>query len=376
MPTLRTCDLVHGNAFYSAINPLAGAFESATLVPKQQFALLDHDPDWGIYDKAGSNISLAAYRRGPYQDRVGQSQRLNGSLSVRPAAEECTYMYIGPLSMHHGHYLLTSVARLWPLIKLNDTNIKLVFHGDHDIQTYCKHLPVAAATLRAFNLSPDNFFRPVEPTRFGKLYIPAPSFEETNSAHRIHGDVGTIIGRSLPRSSAARTYSHPVIFSKARLTSGVSRILNEDKIIEHLVRKGMEVIYPETLSLGDQIDIFERAPAIVSYAGSALHTSLLAERSSKIIGLNLNSTMASSQILIDFLKGNDSSYFYPNGTVMPSEDPAFAQDFHIDDPVAVADEILRQIDAKLGLRARLRRMVGRPAPEDRLAYPGVQSLWP
>jgi hypothetical protein len=278
--------------------------------------------------------------------------------------------------MHHGHFLLTSLARFWPLLKLDDRNIRLVYHGDQDIETICNHLPVAEATLQAFRLTPDHFFRPMEPTAFQRLYIPAPSFEETNCAHQVHSDVGELVGRHLKNGHTSRSFNNPVMFSKEKLVSGVGRIANENEITEYLSQKGIDILYPEQLSLAEQIDVFESAPAVISYAGSALHTSLLASKPATIIGLNLGTVMGSSQILVDALKRNDSTYFYPSEAREMPPGETFSAAMRVDDPIAVADTLLREIDIKTGWRARLKRLGHKPNPLKALAFPGVQSLWP
>ncbi|WP_082515380.1 MULTISPECIES: glycosyltransferase family 61 protein [unclassified Methylobacterium] len=376
MSALSKCSAIHGNIFYSAINPLAVAFENALVSPRNPLISFDDDHKWGVYTSSGANISLAAYRRGPHQDRVGQSQTINLAAESTVNTGECMHIYIGPQIFHHGHFLLTSLSRLWPLLKIPHRNFKLIYHGDHDIKTICDHIPIANATLKAFGLSPEHFIRPIAPTVFEQLFIPAPSFEETNSAHQIHSDVGTKIGKFLKSGQSLRAFMRPVMLSKTKLASGVGRFSNEDEITNVLSRKGVEIIYPETLSLAEQINVFETAPAVVSYAGSALHTSLLTEKSATIIGLNLGEVMGSSQILVDALKGNNAEYFYPTHTRKSFSGTTFAATLRVDDPIGVADAILREIDLKTNWRARLKNFNRKLDPLKSLAYPGVQSLWP
>lgn len=376
MPVLQKCSALHGNVFYSFVNPLAAAFDEAIVFPRNSLISYDSDAHWGVYESNGTNISLAAYRRGPYQDRVGQSQWIEPIANTRIEENGLTYIYIGPQIMHHGHFLLTSLARIWPLLKLSDRNIRLVYHGDQDIETICRHIPIADATLKAFQLTSEHFLRPMEPTTFQRLYIPAPSFEETNSAYRVHSDLGAAVGQHLKIGHTSRVFTNPVMFSKTKLASGVGRFTNEDEITDYLSRKGVDIIYPEQLSLAEQVDVFETAPAIISYAGSALHTSLLASKPATIIGLNLGNTMGSSQILIDALKRNDSTYFYPSQARETSPVETFSAALRVDDPIAVADTLLREIDAKISWRTRLKRLGRKPDPLKMLSYPGVQSLWP
>ncbi len=376
MSVLRRCDAIHGNVFYSAVNPLAVEFENALVFPRNHSVSFDSDENWGVYANNGANISLAAYRRGPHQDRVGQSQQINFPSKTEVYAADCIHIYVGPLIFHHGHFLLTSLARLWPLLKVSDRNVRLIYHGDHDIQTIYQQIPIANAAIKAFDLTPEHFVRPVVPTIFERLFVPAPSFEETNSAHQIHSDVGTLIGRFLKKDQILPVFPRPVMFSKEKLVSGVGRISNEDEITDRLSQRGVEVLYPETMTLTEQLCVFETAPAVVSYAGSALHTSLLAETPATIIGLNLSSVMGSSQILIDALKKNDATYLYPIHTRQSLSSTTFAAELRVDDPVATSDAILREIDLKTNWRVRLRKLGRKPDLSKCLAYPGVQSLWP
>lgn len=376
MPALRPCELVYGNTFYSVLNPLAVAFDHVTVIPTDPLTNIDNDPTWGVYGPDGKNISLAAYRRGPHQDRVGQSQHMEFGQRAWVPADGCTRIYVGVQMSHHGHFLLTSLARFWPLLRLTDRNFKLIYHGNYDIETVCRHVPVAAAALEAFGLTPDHFVRPMEQTCFEQLYIPAPSFEETNSSHRVHGEVGEKIGSFLKQGRTLRSFSNPVMFSKAKLVSGVGRIANEHEIADCLARKGVEILHPEDLPLVEQIEVFDAAPAVISYAGSALHTSLLAANPTTIIGLGANSSVVSSHILIDTIKGNDAAYFYPAHIRASGAGSTFAAEYRVDDPPGVADAIMRRVDAMTGWRARLRRAARRGDPLRGLDFPGAQSVWP
>ena len=64
-------------------------------------------------------------------------------------------------------------------------------------------------------------------------------------------------------------------------------IKNEDEIVNFLIKRGYEVIYPDELSIIEQIKIFNNADTIISAHGAALTNLMFANENAKILEIRI-----------------------------------------------------------------------------------------
>jgi capsular polysaccharide biosynthesis protein len=76
------------------------------------------------------------------------------------------------------------------------------------------------------------------------------------------------------------------LFVSRRKWGNTSRtLMNEDEIIDIALRYGFSVVYPEELSLVEQVQVFASAKVILGDYGSALHNAIFAPRDVTVIAL-------------------------------------------------------------------------------------------
>ena len=69
-----------------------------------------------------------------------------------------------------------------------------------------------------------------------------------------------------------------VYLSREKLAWKRDDVINEAELVEALTNAGVTVIYPERLSIPEQVAIFRRAKIIFGQCGSAFHTSFFASQ--------------------------------------------------------------------------------------------------
>ncbi|MCY1643268.1 glycosyltransferase family 61 protein [Methylorubrum sp. SL192] len=250
---------------------------------------------------------------------------------------EC--VYLGPLYHHYGHYLVTSLARCWYLLK--NKRHKVVFHTYVDVEQLHEK-PFIRQTFEALGIQISDVVIPQRPTLFRKIIVPAPSFQELSFAHDIHATLCRKIGSQLSKESRFRS-NEPIFLSKEKLESGVWRFTNENILCSYLHKRGVRIIHPEQLSFIEQIDLFNQHQNIIGIAGSGLHTSLFAANPNNLLGINFESHIPSNFKLIDGICHNHSKYVYPKLSSRVTDKLPFQRSHSLDDVTGVAESLNLEI---------------------------------
>lgn len=310
----------------------------------------------GIYDYGRKLVLQSIYSRGPSPADVLPGMQSSFTYNeVTAWAPQETYIYLGLLHPHYGHFLLSTFSRLWNIRDLPDHDIICVgpSHISEPAKPYVKDL------LRALNINPDRLVSFPSPVKVHEIILPYPSFEEQNFTHRAFSRLCNDVGDRLASEASIGQIeaSKPIYFSKEHITSGVRKIVNEADICEHLAREGVEIMYPERLTFANQVALWRSARPIVSFSSSGLHTSVFS-RHSRIICLSHDPYINSSFYLIDWASGSDAAYFHFEPGAFESLGPSadfivglhgMSDELRADDPRGVADAILRAIDQGRGL---------------------------
>ena len=330
------CEAVWGTELALA-DPTVGVYRDAVYLPFQPHSFLDATRQWGVYGSDGRLIAEAAYRRGSDLALVGQSEALDLAAFDIADAPFATMIYGGPIIAHYGHFILTSLARLWAL----DGSHPALFHSDpliHDHRT-----PFIRLLLDAAGLTPHNSFSFNRPTRIGTLLVPEPALVEQNgiSAHYATAMAG--LARRIP-TGAARW--DKVYISKQKLTSGVARLDGEDYVAQRLADAGFGIVFPEQMSVADQIDLFRKARLVVGTAGSAFHTQAFARRTDgDRIVLSYDPFVSSNFKLLDRAFGGTTHYRSIGQHVTRAEQANFQMAYALRNASYFADELIALAEA-------------------------------
>jgi hypothetical protein len=220
-----------------------------------------------------------------------------GELPKRsPRRVEQPVVWGGPIVSHFGHFLIESVARLWPLLPGGE------LHGLPVVFTTPSGVRFAAEWLTAFGA--EVFELPEEPVRFSQMYVPEPCaitdlyWTRTLREIHLHARRGLDVAPLAPQGI--------VWLSRSQIDIPDRRVLDE-RLLERLLPAELTIVHPEQLSLAEQVAVVEAASGITGVVGSAFHTALLAQDAPPALYL-CSDRVPSPFVLQDQLLGTDGAF--------------------------------------------------------------------
>jgi len=338
--TLKRCSHMWGSAHIYAQPPSLKEHKNLFYIPSTKF--FDIDNHWGIYDKDGLLIRASSYSRYEERSLIGQTAQVS-SPEASAVTDDDYYLYCGPLVPHFGHFLLSSLSRLWPLITRNMDGVKLLFHCDHPIKAHIENHPYMRKFIEYMGIDGSRLCSFHETTLVRNLIIPGPAFLEQSHASTVFRELGHYIGRNTKQSTITVSDA-PVYLSKTHLNCGVTSILNEIELEEKLRENGVNIIYPEEIDLSDQIEIFRSAPTVIGTTGSAFHMHIFSNKPPKMLTLNYQDTIHSNYVLLDRLNHANSTHVFPTSGVETTLRNGFNLTHKFANIDRIAEEILRFCD--------------------------------
>jgi hypothetical protein len=302
-------------------------------------AAIDQDPGWGIYGPSGELVEAAAYRRGPGPPAlVGQSERIDGPVSGSAGG---TFLYGGVFIGHFGHFILSSLARLWlladPFLRASIQNFPILFHAASDPADWFE-LPHAAELLGALDLSPARLVRFTEPVRIARLIVPRPSVVEMRAVHPGFLAMTSTICRSI---GIDPDRGGPVWLSRTRLPVGTQGFENEGELGRELARMGVEIVYPEQRSVAAMAGLFAGRPVVAGTVASAFMAALFCPKPAPIVALSPSPIVNPSFPMLDQAAGHRATYLYAESDHLGIDmGRRIWSAFRLRDPAAVAGELL------------------------------------
>ncbi len=261
----------------------------------------------GLYDRGRKLISQGAYFRGGSDIRLVHSAYIT---KLRPEhypihEDEYDYVFCENISDHYGHFILATLSRFWNISELKSNKVKFLYING-SIESFFKR-GFIRDIFRVLGVSESDFARFDGPVRLPKVIVPSPGFEESNFVYEAYARLCHRIGTDLTKDIKREGNDTPVYISKTRLSKGISKIINEDEFVDVLEGRGVDIVYPENMSLTEQICLFRDRPVVSGTNGSALHTSIFNERS-RIVAWDSSSSTFPNQLMLDEVNNNRSLY--------------------------------------------------------------------
>jgi hypothetical protein len=186
------------------------------------------------------------------------------------------FTYAGDIEMfHYGHFLIEGLAHIWVVLTKAPTGKFLYLGEKPSIKRYLfrkKHNFLDFCILKA-GISRDDFVFLEKDSILENLYIPDPSFMIDQYVHEKHKEIFkkiylNIFGEKNPQRTGTIYLSRRLFKQKSRA------IINEEELEAHLIKHGVQIVYPETLDLYNQVILFNTRSQIIACFGSAIHTAL------------------------------------------------------------------------------------------------------
>jgi hypothetical protein len=207
------------------------------------------------------------------KDTLGLSATAIAAIAPTPAmpaetevvdANDDEVIWGGTLSGHYGHFLVDSLARLWPLSPGGQLEgLPVVFRAPKDES-------FARLWLEAFGAR--TIFLPKRgAVRFKRMLVPELSWhvDAWIAAEMRDTHLAARRGMDVPRSSR----SDVLWLSRAGLER--NRIPYDEALLEWILGDLVTPVKLETMALTDQISVLEGSKAVAGAVGSAFHTLLL-----------------------------------------------------------------------------------------------------
>ena len=287
---------------------------------------------WGLFDSNGDIILTSAFRRGAEGGLVRSKAVASLARADLPVLDQ-DVVYMGGLLDHFGHFICTSLSRMWAWSRFSDR--PFLFHG-WEFQDI-RQMQIARLCFDHFGVDPTRILQPTTPCIVRRVIIPGSAFDEQRLAYTAFRDACLQVGSAFTGDPGGLLY-----LSKTQLPAGVSRISNEMALEQELASHGVEVVYPESLSIEAQIALFSSGRTILGGMSSAFHVQIFAPQGGKRICLQPLGTLNSNYVLLDKLAGATTLYVKPlaPSVVASGTGSGFITQCELADPQGVARHLL------------------------------------
>lgn len=216
----------------------------------------------GGFNKAGKPVPAFFQRKG-----IESSKELfkKGYVENAEVINE-KVVYLGQIRNHWGSFLFDSITRLWYL-KENPTLSKYVFLKTNvesgEIHENCLHF------LELYGISKEQVYFIDKPTWLSEVIVPDLSlypFEKWNNKY-----LDTIFYVVDQASISADLEYEKVYFSRAKFSKKYKSDFGNELICDFFRINGFKIIYPEELTLDEQISVVNQCKVFASVCGAGAH---------------------------------------------------------------------------------------------------------
>jgi capsular polysaccharide biosynthesis protein len=223
-----------------------------------------------LYDRNGAIIALSQRFGGFHGDFFPNSddETITTDNMIDLPVLRGKSLYLGHFMPHYGHFLVEMLSSFWMYDKFSSFD-HFVFHPFVFGETYPSYLVEA---FKAFGLPLSKIHIIKTQTILAEVTIPERLVKLNKSAKNEVRKVYQFLTHTLSTGDS-HSINRCYYISRVRMSlrSGQRVIINEP-IFECVLNKmGFETIYPELLSLAEQVSLFNQADIICGLSGSALH---------------------------------------------------------------------------------------------------------
>lgn len=215
-------------------------------------------------------------------------------------------VFVGLAFNHFGHFLIETLNRLWWVIENKRFDLKLVFVVDK-----ISEIPYLEL-LELMGINKENIILLQKPTRFKKVIVPDQSLYFFSKYNREFNIPYNKILENITPSTDRKIYLSRTQFKK-------KDCINEEYFESFYKEMGFRIVYPEQLSLKEQISLISGADEIVSTTGTISHMAIFTKPGTKIVSLlRARSFFTVVQVMINQARELDYTFIDTTCNFLPS----------------------------------------------------------
>lgn len=214
-------------------------------------------------------------------------------------------IYMGLAHQQWGHFLVDIVQRCWfPYIKYlkqhkHNTDYYYVFSGFGDgVETF------GINYLDFFNLlglNTEHIIIVNKPTKFKKVIVPDVVIYPGESINKVFVELIDTVIKNSKKKFINKKYIEKIYFSRTHLKD--KKEIGEKLIEGVAVKAGFSVLYPEELTLTDQIFYWQTAAQVACVNGTIPHNCIFSHNSLELLIFNKTKIMVGYQFTMDKIQG-------------------------------------------------------------------------
>ncbi|MGW2094010.1 glycosyltransferase family 61 protein [Promicromonospora sukumoe] len=227
---------------------------------------------------------------------------------VEPEALPGTFYHLdNQIPGHYGHVITHDLSKLWAwdAALAQHPGLRLLIsppEGADDLPAYTYEL------LGAYGIGRERVRVITGPVRVERLITASQAFQQPNFLSPVARDVWARVTAGLLPRAGQDPLPERVFVSRRVATR--RRCLNGDEVERRFEDAGFVVVYPEDLSLPDQVRLFSSVPVVAGYAGSGLINTVFSAGPATRVVLASKSYWATNEYHIAAMYGGDLHYFW------------------------------------------------------------------
>jgi len=267
-----------------------------------------------IYDENGIVVEDSVIRR-EKKAVYSPPSRLTKDFENKAKVISDRLIFLGPdYFEHYGHWITEGLSKYWILGNLRNHDYiiprtaflrrkrallkRLIFFHKE---------PHYSTARKIFRIKNDQLRYCLGPVKSREIIVPESSIVLRNSISPKHIQVTQEIASHFLKTKRIDNDNRPVYLSRTRLRNPIRKYLSERTVENYCDQRGFKIIYPELLTLEQQIRLFNEHSVFIGPTGSAFHTVMfrIVGRPVHLIYLTQGNKHANYD-LVDELMGNHS----------------------------------------------------------------------
>ncbi|GBR44750.1 glycosyltransferase family 61 protein [Gluconobacter roseus] len=291
-------------------------YGSAIIIPT-----INHSPQSGVFDIYGNAILSAALINGKekHLGHVNPSYASDVNINFCPAKTKNIY-WGGCIVGHYGHFIMDVLPRWWAYgeykklgyklgININDCTESEIFSTDW-FRQFLSIMDISLEDIHIFKYT----------TLVENLCVPYSLIMDRAYYHEKLSLFFNSIGEKVEKLIPSYKFNGEYYLSRKKLRHGTRKIVNESEIEEIMIRNGIEILYPEEMTVYEQIAIFRRA-RVYGFLSSAFHNSAFSKNSEGLC-FSLEKNINRSFSLFDS-SSNSKIIYVDTPNINTENDPEF-----------------------------------------------------